>query len=80
MGKGCGNKACLRVITPECIEKVRKRQQVVNWIDKVVKRTTLVIDVVDHFMVTRMAVGGLISSHRMQADKNLPVDPSYQYI
>ena len=51
MGKGCEDKACLRVITPECIEKVRERQQVVNWIDEMEKRTTPVIDVHDHFMV-----------------------------
>ena len=45
MGKGCRDKAYLRVIIPKCIEKVRKRQQVVNWINEVEKRTTPVIDV-----------------------------------
>jgi hypothetical protein len=51
MGKGRGDKACLRVITPKCSEKVRKQQQVVSWIDEVEKRTTSVIDVHDRFII-----------------------------
>lgn len=80
MSKGCEGKACLRVITPVCIEKFRKRQQIVNRIDEVEKRTTPVIDVHDRSIVRALNEDGgwrpdLIASN---ADKNLY--SSYQYI
>jgi hypothetical protein len=81
MGKGRGDKACLRVITPKCSEKVRKQQQVVSWIDEVEKRTTSVIDVHDRFIIGASNKDGgwggeLIA---LNADKK-NLDSSYQYI
>ena len=67
--------ACQRVITPECIEKLRKRQQVVNWIDEE-KRTTPVIDVHGSPRSSEREWPDLIASN---ADKK-NLDSLYQYM